>query len=399
MRYFYKVKHWLTLSFLTVLKKFLVFPDQVTFAGKDSAQQLCAHISRMDIESLLLVTDKILVDLGLAEPLVNTLQAKGVSVSIYDGVLPDPSLDIANAGFRLQQSQNCDAVLALGGGSSIDTAKAIAGGATHGGVEQVLGILKVKKIPLPLFAIPTTSGTGSEVSMAAVISDPTTHQKNVMADPAVVPLAIALDPLLMAGMPPAVTAATGIDALTHAIESYIGSWSDKQGKSYASAAIKAIFQALPIAYRTGSDLEARESMALAAYYAGLALNSGSVGNVHAIAHQLGSQYGVPHGLANAVLLPHVLDRYKNCSAKPLAELADLIGVSTPSDSVATKVDKFIVAVRDLNEQLCVPQGLKQVREEDYSALSLDAINESLQYPVPRLLSRLEIENILQLVKL
>ena len=395
MQWLYRIKHFLTLSVLTLLKKFLVFPDQITFAGQSSAQQLCLHISRLDVDAVLLVTDKVLIDLGMAEPLIKTLTDKGVAVHTYDGVLPDPTLDMANAGLKIQQENFCGAVLALGGGSSIDTAKAIAAGAANGGVENILGILKVKKTALPLFAIPTTAGTGSEVSMAAVISDPATHQKNVMADPGVVPVAIALDPVLMAGMPASVTAATGIDALTHAIESYIGRWANDQGRAYARAAVKQIFHSLPLAYKDGSNLEAREAMAIAAYYAGLAINSGSVGNIHAIAHQLGSQYGIPHGLANAVVMPEVLDLTMDCAAQRYAELAELIGVVKETESVNEKAEKFIAAVRSLNNEVGIPDVLDHLVESDFASLSLDAINESVTYPVPRILSRLEIESILR----
>lgn len=397
MQLFYKLKHFSTLSMFAVLKKFLRFPDQLTFVGKNSAQQLCLHISRQGVDSLLLVTDKVLVELGLAGPLINALREKGVAVHVYDGVLPDPTLDMANAGLKLLQNNACGGVLALGGGSSIDTAKAIAAGATNGSVEKVLGILKVKKSALPLFAIPTTAGTGSEVTMAAVISDPATHQKTVMADPAIVPVALALDPLLMTGMPGSVTAATGIDALTHAIESYIGSWANDQNRGYSRVAIKQIFQSLPIACRDGSDIEARESMAISAYYAGLAINSASVGNVHAIAHQLGSKYAIPHGLANAVVMPHVLDLYMHCSADRLAELADLIGVTQSHDSREGKAKSFVAAVRDLNEKVGIPDTFKNLVVSDFAELSLEAINESIRYPVPRLLSRLEIENILKII--
>ena len=289
------IKHTAYIFMLKTLIK--VTPSAITpttFVGKGATAKLAEHISRMDVTKILIVSDKPLVELGIVAKSADVLAAEGVEVTIYDGVLPDPTLDLAEACLKVQQEHKCDGVLAIGGGSAIDTAKTVAGAATNGGsCAAMLGFFKVKKQPLPLFAIPTTSGTGSEVTFGAVISDAVSHEKYFVGDPKIVPKAIALDPELITGLPPAITAATGMDALTHAIEAYTSTWAKPQSDDYAASAIKMIFEHLPEAYNNGSSLVAREQMSIAAYYAGIAINTAAVGNVHAIAHQFGAMVWRP----------------------------------------------------------------------------------------------------------
>ena len=368
----------------------------MAFNGQGSTAQLCRHIARQGAQRVLIVSDKILVELGIVGKAVDVLKEEGVECVIYDGILPDPTFAMVDEGLALQQQHKCDAVLAIGGGSSIDCAKTIASAATNGRDGRKLeGYFKVKTMPLPLFALPTPSGTGSEATIAAVVSDPASHEKCFLADPKMLPKAVALDADLLLGMPAPITAATGMDALTHAVETYISLWGTESSNGYGYAAVKMIFDYLPRAYRDGNDAEAREQMALAAYYAGMAINDAGVGNVHAIAHQLGRHYGTPHGLANALVMPEVLRFMAKASEKPLAELGRLIGVADASTGDAQAAEKFIDAVADLNTRLGVPDVLDTLREEDIAAIAADAVKEGAGYPVPVLMSRKECQAILR----
>lgn len=388
-----KIMNRIITKLLLLIQPFLKYPRQLTFAGANSAEKLCQHIARLGYSSVLLVTDKILLDIGLAKVLIETLESKNVTVVIYDGVQPDPTSQMVDGGAALATKNKCDAVLALGGGSSIDTAKGIAAVLTNGDIRKLIGILKVKKQPKALFAIPTTSGTGSEVSIAAVISDSISHEKGVIGDPKLIPAAIALDPTLLTGMPQGVTAATGFDALSHAIETYVGRWSNPTVKQYSASAVELIFEFLPRAYENGKDIDARESMSLASYYAGVSLNDGSVGNVHALAHQLGARYGIPHGVAISAVMPHVLIASFDQIKVALAQLADHINSAAPGSTVDEKANSFINAVQSLQTQLKLPTTMDNLNSKDIPGLARDGIKESLVYPVPYFLSQVEAEDI------
>ncbi|MGH1373286.1 MAG: iron-containing alcohol dehydrogenase [Cellvibrionaceae bacterium] len=382
-------------SALKFVQRFLDFPSQMTFSGQGSTEQLCAHVSRLGHKKVLLITDKILVELGLADRVKAAIEAQQGELIIYDGVLPDPTATMVNDALALVKSECCDAIIAMGGGSSIDTAKGVAAAATHDGIESLVGILKLKRETLPLFAIPTTSGTGSEISIAAVISDPVTHQKGVMADPRIIPQAVALDATLLTGMPPSVTASTGIDALSHAVETFTGRWANASVRNYSGTAVKLIFQYLPRACENGNDLEAREALSLASYYAGLSLNTGSVGNVHALAHQLGGTYGIPHGVAIGAVMPHVLDIGVEKMQQPLAELARLVGVSKAGNSALQDAKLFNQSLVDLQRSVKMPVTLEAIKDEDIRSLAKEAVKEALAYPVRYFFSRAEAEALLK----
>lgn len=343
-----------------------------------------------------MVTDKLLVDLGVVEQATRALTEQGVETMVFDGVLPDPTFQIVGDGLASYIHTGCDGILAIGGGSAIDSAKLIALAATNPqNPSSFIGYGKAKQKPAPLFAIATTSGTGSEATLGAVISDSLTHQKSVISDRKLLPLAVALDPLLLTGLPPHVTAATGMDALTHAIEAIIGVWDFGDSQNQARLATKLIFQNLPVACENGTDLAAREAMAYAAYCAGLAINKTNIGNVHAIAHQLGRLYGVPHGLGNACALPYVLDFSLGAAESRLAALANLLELGEAGDSDRKLATRFIEAVRQLNQRIGVPEVLEQIKVEDIPSLADAAVKESLAYPVPILMSRADCSRILQ----
>ena len=393
--FFRKLIHGLYLRLMKVLVNFSPSMRHVVFVGTGSSAQLCEHIIRTGASKVLVVTDKPLRDLGVVDQATTSLAASGVDVAHYDGVLPDPTFDQVTAGADLARQHGSELVLAIGGGSSIDAAKIIAAAATSDDSPlDWVGFGKIKHDVLPLYAIPTTSGTGSEATMGAVISDATTHEKNIITGGELLPAAAALDPTLITGLPPHITAATGMDALTHGIEAYIGVWDRGTRLQDSRLAIKLIFDHLATAYRDGSNLEARSGMAMGAYYAGLAINQVNVGNVHAIAHQLGGKYGIPHGLANALVLPHVLEFCCQEAEQGLAELAILTGVGSQTEDAGTLAHKFIKAVRDLRTEVGIPDHSDLIQREDIEALGQQAIAEGAGYPVPRLLDRVSVTSIL-----
>lgn len=371
-------------------------PGPLTFVGPGSTEQLCAHISELNVSKILIVTDKSLLELGVVAKATDVLKQKGVEVIVFDGVLPDPTLDLIEEGLAIQLKNNCDAILAIGGGSSIDAAKTIAAAATNGGKPQkVVGHDTVKNEPVLLFAIPTTSGTGSEATFGAVVSDPVTHEKFLIIDNKIIPKAVALDPDLITGLPPSITAATGMDALTHAIESWIGTWANPVSDAFAKQSIEMLFNHLPTAFADGKNIEAREQVSVAAYYAGIAINTGFVGYVHAIAHQFGAWYGTPHGWANAVVLPEVLRFSKEKIEDRLAELADMLSLGLPSDSVSTKADKIIEAIVQLNVSFGIGTTLEAIKDSDVSAIATRAVKEGSTMPVPKMMDQSECEALIR----
>jgi len=365
------------------------------FAGPGSSRQLCEHIVRTGVKRVLVVTDKPLRQLGLVDRAIAALRPAGIELEFYDGVLPDPTYDQVAEGAAVARSPGSEAVLAVGGGSAMDAAKIIAAAATSTTPPQEwVGFGKVKHEVLPLYAIPTTSGTGSEATMGAVIKDTATHEKAVISGGTLLPLAAALDPELLLDLPPHITAATGMDALTHGIEAYIGTWERGSRAEDARIAIKLIFANLPTAYRNGRDLDARSAMAMAAYYAGLAINQVNVGNVHAIAHQLGGKYGIPHGLANSLVLPHILEFCREESEPRLAELAVLVGAGAAGEEPAVLSHKFIQAVRDLRTEVGIPDQMAKIQRSDFDDIARLAMAEGATYPVPRLLDSKNVKFIL-----
>jgi alcohol dehydrogenase class IV len=250
-----------------------------------------------------------------------------------------------------------------------------------------VGFGKVKHEVLKLYAIPTTSGTGSEATIGAVISDSTTHQKGIISAASLLPAATALDPDLITGLPPHITAATGMDALTHGIEAYIGTWERGTRSEDARIAVKLVFDNLVAAYQDGGNRDARDGMSMGAYYAGMAINQVNVGNVHAIAHQLGARYGIPHGLSNALVLPHVLEFCHEEARQRLAELALLVGLGSTDEDPGQLAHKFIGAVRNLRTEVGIPDHSDKLRREDFEDIASLAIVEGDGYPVPRLLER------------
>lgn len=374
-----------------------LLPDRVpmTFVGPQATAQLCASMAQMARRKVLVVTDAGLVQAGLVGRVTDALEAAGLGWAVFDGVEPDPTFAQVEAGLSRLEGEGCDAILAVGGGSPMDAAKVIAAMATNGkDARRLEGLMKVRKPPVSLYAIPTTAGTGSEATVAAVVSETDTHVKKFFVDPKLLPEMTALDPSLMTGLPPHITAATGMDALTHAVESFIAKTSTPQTERWATAAVKLIFANLPKAYSEGGDGDARKAMSLASYYAGLAFTRTSVGYVHAIAHTFGAYYRTPHGMANAIALPHVLEFSRPDAAERLARLGELIGVEGATDDA--KAEAFISAVRDLMAKIGIPFTLEDLRAADIPAIAEKALAEAhMNYPVPRYMDQRDCERILR----
>jgi alcohol dehydrogenase len=389
----YRLVMWLikVVSFLMPQGKPLLL------SGCGSSIELARTVARFGHKRVLIVTDTVLRELGVLNPIITELETQGVEVHIYDGVLPDPTYVQVEAGVDIGRLASCDSVLAIGGGSPIDAAKVIAVGITNATpVAKLTGIRKVKKAGLPLYVIPTTAGTGSEVTLAAVISHPQTHKKTPVIDPITMPVAAALDPEIQKGMPPHITAATGMDALTHAIESYLSRAATAETDRYALAATAMIFESLPRAYADGNDMQARESMAVASCYAGLAFTKAFVGYVHAIAHNFGACYGTPHGLANAIVLPYILEFTMDASAERMADLAVAAGLGDRQESATLLAKRLLQRIQELNAEIGIPRKLDSLRAEDISGLAKAALSEAhYLYPVPKYMDRAQCESIIQ----
>ncbi|MCP4413658.1 MAG: iron-containing alcohol dehydrogenase, partial [Gammaproteobacteria bacterium] len=371
-------------SSLKLATKLIPMPKPVLFTGSGASQQLCEAISLVGVKRLLIVTDEILLQLGILDEMNKQLTEYGIELFIFDGVLPDPTNAQVERGLSLYQQNNCDGILAVGGGSPIDCAKVIAARVTNKkSIKKLTGLFKVFKATAPLFAIPTTAGTGSEVTIAAVISDTETHQKSLIIDPKLVPMMAALDGSLMTGLPAHVTAATGIDALTHAIEAFISQNAAPDTDGYAIAATQLIMDNLEIVMEQGSNLDARHNMAMAAHYAGLAFTKAGVGYVHAIAHNFGAKYSIPHGLANAIVLPYILDYSKHKTQSRLAKLAQVSGLASESTNDEALAETFIAHVRSLLIKFDIPEKPEQLLKADIPEIARLALKEAHHnYAVP-----------------
>lgn len=342
----------------------------------------------------LIITDTGIRNLGLTKRLENVLTKDGIPFCIYDKTVANPTTANVAEALEMYLSNGCDAIIGFGGGSSMDCAKAV--GARIAKPKQSLakmkGILKIhKKLPL-LIAIPTTAGTGSETTLAAVITDAETRHKYAINDFPLIPRYAVLDPKVTLSLPPFITATTGMDALTHAVEAYIGKSTTYGTRKDALLAVKLIFENIDKAYTNGSDIDARRNMLHASFYAGCAFTKSYVGYIHAVAHSLGGEYNVPHGLANAILLPFVLEAYGPCIHKKLHHLAVAAGISakdTPYDAAA---GEFIEAIKAMKKRFDIGDTVKEIQEADIPKLSHYADKEANPlYPVPVLMDAEELE--------
>ncbi len=377
---------------------FMDWSEPKLLEGAGSVLQLPEFIKSKGLNKVLVVTDKGLMSLHLLDPLFAKLKEVGIDYVVYDGVQPNPTIPNIEEARCMYINCGCQGIIAFGGGSPMDCAKAAAARVVKPKqpVRQMRGYLKVlHKLP-PFFAVPTTAGTGSETTVAAVVTDPDTHEKNAINDICLRPKYAVLDPALTVGLPPHITSTTGMDALTHAVEAYIGKSNVKSTIKYAEDATVMIHDNLEKAYADGKDMKAREAMLKASFYAGCAFTRAYVGYVHAIAHNLGGLYGTPHGLANAVILPYVLDWYGDACYPQLAKLADLIGITTPSMSTAEKGKAFVAEIRRMNKAMNIPEKFDFIKEEDIPTLVTRALKEGNPgYPVPKIMAPADCEAVIR----
>ncbi|MBR0415477.1 MAG: iron-containing alcohol dehydrogenase [Clostridia bacterium] len=364
-------------------------------AGAGAVKNLAKIIKEKGFSKPLIVTDPGLMKLNLPAGLFESIEAEGYSYALYDEVVPNPTIENIEAALKIYNDNACDCVIAFGGGSSMDCAKIAAARAAHPekSVEKMRGMLKVGKGLPTIFAVPTTAGTGSETTIAAVITG-ANHTKVTILDPAIRPPYAVLDPELTLGLPPFITAPTGLDALTHAVEAYIGRSNTKNTEAKARRAVNMIYKYLPVVYEDGQNIEAREQMLLASYYAGVAFTQAYVGYVHAFAHAIGGMYGIAHGSACATILPEMLKYYGYTCFKQLADLADEAGIQGKDE--ACKAKKFIKSIQDMNASMGIPARFEQLEEKDFNELADRILAEANPlYPVPKEMDR---EDVLRMLK-
>lgn len=349
-----------------------------------------------DVVSVLLVTDNGIRGLGLTTSLEETLGSSGLRVNVFDQTVANPTTENVENAVKMYIENGCQALIAFGGGSAMDCAKATGAriALPKKSLKKMKGILKVrKKLPL-LIAVPTTAGTGSETTLASVITDSQTRHKYAINDFPLIPRYAMLSPELTENLPKGLTATTGMDALTHAIEAYIGKSTTPKTRKYSLVAVKAIFENILTVYQDGHNLEARENMLHASYNAGLAFTKSYVGYVHAIAHSLGGKYNLPHGLANAIILPYVLKKYGKRIYKKLWKLGVYANLFDKSVSKEVGAKIFIEKIEFLNSCMNIGKNISEIDEKDIPELAKTAEKEANPlYPVPVLWTQKQLEEI------
>ena len=368
--------------------------------GPGKIRQLGAFLKEKNINDVLLVTGSGMVRRGQVQPMLDGFAENGIRYTLQTFDTTDPTSDDVELGYKTYREHGCKAIVALGGGSRIDCAKGIAAKAVHPRkkVSQLQGLLKVHWPIPPFVAIPTTAGAGSETTVAAVITDSATHRKAAINDPFLIPRYAVLDPELTVGLPPYTTATTGMDALAHAVEAYTNkTYNTKLENRLAKEAVRLIHDNILVAFEDGKNLQARQNMQRGAFYAGRAFTRGCVGYVHAIGHTLGGLYGVPHGLAMAVLLPHVMREFGASAHKRLAELADVCGIEGANE--AEKANAFIRWIEQTNAQMGLPDKFDVVQDRDIDQMITWAKKEANPlYPVPVVWARKDFRRLIQSIR-
>ncbi|NLO46417.1 MAG: iron-containing alcohol dehydrogenase [Clostridiales bacterium] len=381
---------------MKVASYFLDWSEPCLHIGAGSIEKLPSILKSAAVKSVLFVTDEGLTKLNLTDAPISALKNENISVTVYDGVLPNPTFKNIEEARELYVKNGCGAIIAFGGGSPMDCAKVAAARVANPDrtIEEMKGLLKVRKKTPPVFAVPTTAGTGSETTLAAVVTNVKTHEKYAINDPKLRPGYAVLDPLLTVGLPPNITSTTGMDALTHAVEAYIGRGNTKKTRQFAEEAVKLIFENLETAYNDGKNVKARENMLFASFCGGAAFTRAYVGYSHAIAHKLGGLYGIPHGLANAVILPYVLDYFGKSAETALSRLSDIVGIKGADNS--QKAGAFIEEIRAMNKRMNIPEHISSIKAEDIPIIAKSALKEANPlYPVPKIMNRRECEEIVK----
>lgn len=366
--------------------------------GNNVFSKLSKIVKEDNINKVLIVSDRVIVDLNLLDEMLSCFKKEKIKYVIYDGTVSNPTVKNVEEAKEMYINCSAQAIIAFGGGSPIDCAKAAASliAKPNKSIKQLKGILKIRKKIPPIYVVPTTAGSGSETTLAAVISDDTTHQKYVMYDVSLIPKYAVLNPKVTINLPRSVTAATGMDVLTHAVEAYIGRANTKETLQLSKEAIVLVYDNLEIACNDGNNLVARENMLKASYLAGAAFTRAYIGYVHSLAHAIGGKYNLAHGWTNSVLLPIVLKAYGNSIEKPLSELAILVGVGDVSKTNKENCVDFIGSIEKMNKNFGIPKVINQIKKSDLSELVELAFKEANpMYPVPKILTRTDLLNILK----
>lgn len=361
-------------------------PTPLTYIGAGRLRQAAELLRQTGSRRVLVMTTPGMMRRGQLDQTLSEIKENGMEAVVFDRVSPDPTFGVVEE--AVSCAAGCDAILAVGGGSVLDAAKTAAAAiANHQPAEKLVGTLKVKKQPMPLIAVPTTAGTGSETTIAAVISGTATHRKRQILDPKLVPFAAILDPELTVGLPQGNTIHTAMDALTHALEAYVSTYATPETDRYAEMAAKMIYEALPVVREEPKNVEMREQLLVASFLAGMAFTRTYVGYVHAFAHSIGGRYGVAHGLANAVLLPHIMEYYLPASTGRLARMAQICGISSDPDESA-RARAFVESIAAMNQTGGVPERLVEFPRAEIDAVIKEAFQECHgTYPVPRYYTR------------
>lgn len=376
---------------------FLGIKEPKTISGIDSIKKIPELLKKYNLKQPLVVTDNGLHSLGLVNPLLDEISKSGLNYGYFYEVNANPTILNVENGLSIYKMVGCDSIIAVGGGSALDCAKMIGARASNPNksVEKMKGLLHVRKALPFLVAVPTTAGTGSETTLAAVIVNEKTHHKYAINDPHLIPKYAVFDPKLLMNLPGKITSTTGMDALTHSVEAFIGHSNTRKTKKAAVESIKLIQQYLVKSYADGHNLEFREKMQHASFLAGVAFTRAYVGYVHALAHALGGKYNVPHGLANAIILPYVLEAFGKKAHKKLAILCDELSLCEKTENIETKAAYFIKWIRSLNKSMLIPEKFDiEYNETDVNEMVEHAFKEGNPlYPVPREFSREDFKNI------
>lgn len=360
------------------MSKYFYMPS-VSAMGVNCLTEVPKYIKENEFKKGLIVTDSVLVQIGLVGKVTELLEKNDIGYVIYDGTKPNPTVKNVNDGLSLLKENECDFVISLGGGSPHDCAKGIALLATNGGdIKDYEGVNKSKYPQLPLITMNTTAGTASEMTIFSIITDEDRHIKMALVDKHMTPVMAVNDPMLMIAMPKSLTSATGMDALTHSIEAYVSTNATPITDACAEKSIELIAKYLKRAVENGNDIKARDMMAYAEFLAGMAFNNASLGYVHAMAHQLGGFYDLPHGVCNAVLLPHVQEFNAKVSAERLKKVASIMGIDVDEMTNEEGAKACIEAIKDLSKSIGIPSGLKELgaKEEDFDILAENALKDA-----------------------
>ena len=398
---YYRFVQLLTKKFTEILK----FKNPQLKIGTGSIIHLEEMMRDKKVKKALFIASQRIMDSGILDELIEKFKENDINYVTYHNVMPNPTIKNVEEALDIYRKNHCDCLVTIGGGSQIDCAKLVAARAANPNlhVRQLRGLFKVRKPLSPLFVVPTTAGSGSEATIAAVVSDSETHEKFAVVDPKLMPAAAILDPELTITLPPDLTATTGMDALTHAIEAYIGNNGTKYTNEKSIEAIKLIFGNLEAAYQDGKNLEARKNMLVASYYAGLAFTRANVGYVHAISHSLGGRYNIAHGLSNAIILPYILEYYGNHAYKKLAEISKALGIDQSSSAVTGRnasdevlAKRLISKIKEMNKNMNIPLKINALNVNDIPLIAKTALKEANPaYPVPKIMNYAECTAIIR----